>query len=165
MMMNESFAHLAKVAVPRVQELAAKAGTQTHLPQPVVQGFDGESWVWLWRTYMQDEPPRTAEVRLRARPDEFADGLELEVSASAWLEESPGIAWSRVFASRFLELSQIEADDFPSEFVHAFASLLHQAHRGAIDAVRRLDEIAERRDGTIERLRARGAIVDLRSPR
>lgn len=114
--------------------------------------FDGDSWSWAWRTVGE----RAAEAMVRVRPDTFGDGIEIEISAAAWIPEKRQVSAGRTYYTRYLELKALpeKAASLASEL----GTTLFQAWQGAQSMLPRLHEIERNRDDLMNKLRERNLL-------
>lgn len=138
----------------RLTDITIGAAKKAGLPDKVAQGFDGESWLWIWRDYVGEKgDERIAETRFRVQPDAFGEGLETEVSGNAWMQESREISWARSYSVRYLELKALGSSNMPEPFKNQLEDNLRLAWDGAHESAQRLEYIRSRRTEAIKKLR------------
>jgi hypothetical protein len=117
--------------------------------------FDGESWVWLWREMEEDDALKPVpEALLRARPDVFGEGVEIEISGGAWMPQKREIAAGRVYFAQYFE-----ALPQGNELSSQLGNQISRAWKGAQETARRLPEIERRRNETVDKLRTTGVLA------
>ena len=152
--MNDWLAQLTTA----VSEAAAKT---KDLPTEVVPGFDGNGWIWLWRLYVQ-EATRVVEVRFRARPDSLDRGIQVEVSASAWMVQQREQAWACTYWADYVSEQFFSLEDSRKfkGFIDRLSQHLDEAWKGASSAVHALESIGGSRKRVMDALRARNIPVE-----
>lgn len=150
----------------QLDSLVEGAAKVAELPERVVRGFDGDSWVWIWRDYYDEQTrrwhaadetaagQRTAETRVSARPDPLSAGTEVRVSAAAWMENRRDISWARTQWSRYVN-SSLNQEGL-QRLQRVLTDLLRETRRIARENAKRLDEVADRRQQAVNNLRERG---------
>jgi hypothetical protein len=129
--------------------------------QPSASGaFDGDSWVWIWREYLDDpmgnDDARVVEARLRSRPDELHDGLQAELFAVASWLKGRRASWSRTCWARYVDPGELSNPQFAQEL----GAALDVAWRDAHEAAERLIKSPESpRDATLRMLGGTGVVV------
>lgn len=145
----------------RLDDVVVRAGELAGLPGPVVRGFDGDSWVWLWRNYL-DGQTRVAETLFRARPDSLETGLHTEVSAMAWMVDQRQLSWARPYGTRYLDLKSgelVSPDQAAQDrLAEGLAERLSDAWKGAMVAVAQLEDLDAHRERTIRKVREQGLL-------
>jgi hypothetical protein len=132
-----------------VSDFVNEAAQKAELKQ-CLGGFDGDAWVWNWRTQPTGE--RTSEARLRIRPDSLTDGAQVEVSAAAWIETRRDVATNRVLWSQFFDGTQLQEH---SRMLPALSEHLREGRSAAIKLGESLDKLAQRRDDMMTDLKKR----------
>jgi hypothetical protein len=133
-----------------VKAIVSQAAEKAHL-QPVLGAFDGDAWVWSWRPVSRAD--RTAEARLRIRPDVFNEGVELQVSAAAWMEKRRDVAANRVVWSQFVRTGELQK--YPTSVIGPLAENLAVANDFASQLSQRLDDVARERAVLMDTLKKR----------
>lgn len=111
--------------------------------------FDGSGWIWLWRPDSRHGAGhRVSEARIRVQPDSLNEGLEIEVSAAAWLEDRRNIAASRTIAAEFVTYRNLEKD--AGELTSRLAHHLSDAWRTAFHLAERLPDVQNARGRVAE---------------
>jgi hypothetical protein len=131
----------------QITEIMNKVAKDVNLPE--VRGmFEGDSWIWTWRQWGE----QVAEAIARIRPDVFGDGIEIGVSAGAWMPTKRHIAAGRTYYIKYIELKQIPymQDSLTAELTNA----LRQAWQGAKEMAPRLHEVEQARSELMSKLRA-----------
>lgn len=132
---------------PAVEKAAKVADLPTYKVDRPPVGFDGDAWVWTWRRGEE----RIAEVSVLARPEAIGAGVDIRVTAGAWMLKRRDVATSmRLFYSRYF-------DEVPP--VDALAIELGQplknAWNYALTAAEQLPQIEEQRAKFLADLRGR----------
>jgi hypothetical protein len=133
-----------------IKHIVDQAADKAHL-KPALGAFDGDAWLWIWRPVSRED--RTAEARLRVRPDPFNEGVELQVSAAAWMEKRREIAASRVVWSQFVRTAELQK--YPNNVVTPLGQNLAIANDFANQLSQRLDDVARERAVLIDTLKKR----------
>ncbi len=136
-------------------EAAAKAGG---LPAPVVPlpvGFDGDAWVWTWRGERkigEEKEMGIAEASVVARP-EASDGVEIRVSARAWMPHRRHVVPRRLFYSRFFEhVPSVEV------LTVELREPLYNAWQNAIGMADQLPQTEKARTAFLDSLKTKGLL-------
>jgi hypothetical protein len=133
--------------IDRITDLVNRAAKDASLPE--VRGmFEGDSWLWTWRTWGE----QVTETLVRVRPDVFGDGFEMAVSAGAWIPTRRDIAAGRTYYTRYLELKTLP--DQESTFLAELTKALIDARHGADNMAPRLGEIEKARSELLNKLHA-----------
>ena len=110
--------------------------------------FDGDSWVWAW--FETDEPRKVnasaREVLVRVHPDALEKGIEIEVSAVAWLLEKRQIADKRNYFTRYVEIRAVGRNK--NELESQIKEHLYSAWEGVYEIAKSLPTLEKRRDAT-----------------
>ena len=139
-------------ALEAFNPLVDSASGQARLPPLTVRGFDGDFWVTKWREELSGD--RFVEVLYGARPDSLNDdGLQLEISATAWMTDSPGTSWTRPYLAEYVSSSGLV------DIVERTAHVLSAAWKESHDAAQHLEEVKTRRERALDILRERGIRV------
>jgi hypothetical protein len=139
-----------------------KAAEEADLPRPVIDAFDGDSWVWIWRAEVTySGGPAIAEVAFRARPDPRGEGFQTETSALAWDPVRRERSWTRTYESRYLESKRFGSDPQAMDAIHQTLSENFRIAMGDATYAARwsLDETNARRQNTVDELRRKGIFV------
>lgn len=125
---------------------------------PEVRGvFDGNGWIWAWRYYPTKEEVGETLVRVRPDVDAEAKGIEIEISAGAWMPKERQVSVGRIYYTRYLELEPLQQkkeEDLTSELIVN----LSKAWEGAQLACTRLAGIKRRREDVAKTLRSKGLL-------
>lgn len=143
-----------KPSFSEVDDAVKSAAEHARLPERPACGFDGEAWVWVWRS-MENPLGETpaSEVRLRILPDADGFGTEVEVLAAAWMAADPDLT-----AGRTLFAGKVTAEELKrKEFVTRLGRSLAEAWTWTRDAAQRLPSLAKQ-----TRQRRRAALDGLR---
>ncbi|MCX6024030.1 MAG: hypothetical protein NTZ05_20325 [Chloroflexi bacterium] len=146
-MISDTVIHLDKICVD--------AGEAAHLPGPVIRGFDGDGWVWIWRRaseYAGEEI--MIDTAVRARPDHDPLVMLVTISLHAWSAERPSFSaaytiasklshtWelekgnAQVWAAKWLHPGLITAKEYQKELLHS----LMQGNQGRNELLQELRE-------------------------
>ena len=108
----------------------------------LTKGFDGDAWVWIWRTYIgKGADRRGIETIVRAQPDTFYERVRIEVSAHAWKEMLPHVSWSMTYGVQVLEIKDFRAQAEES-LMPQLSPLLSTAWKQALRQADRLNTSA-----------------------
>ena len=136
-----------------LNEVLPSAAKKADIDEKHISGFDGDAWVWVWRTYIGEGADRRgAEAVFRAQPDTFYERVSTEVSAHAWKEMLRPVSWSMTYGVQVLEVkdfrSQAETSLMPQ-----LSSLLSTAWKEALRQADRLNTLQERQEKLQDELR------------
>jgi len=117
------------------------------------KGFDGDAWVWIWRTYVGEGTDRCgAEAIFRAQPDTFYERVTTEVSAHAWKEMLRHVSWSMTYRVQVLEVEDFSAQA-EKLLMPQLSLLLSTAWKEALRQAGRLGTLQERQEKLQDKLR------------
>lgn len=135
---------------PAVERAASSAGLpraeSRDMPFPV--GFDGDAWVWTWR---EEKQFGIAEVSVVARPEGGITGIEIRVSANAWMPQRRDVATRRSFYARFFE-EPPPVDALAAEL----STPMKNAWQHALTMADQLPEREKNRTAFLDSLKSRG---------
>ena len=118
-----------------------------------ITGFDGDAWVWVWRTYIGEGADRRgAEAIFRAQPDTFYERVSIEVSAHAWKEMLRPVSWSITYGLQVLEVNDFKAQAEES-LMPQLSPLLSTAWKDALRQADRLNTLQKRQEKLQDELR------------
>jgi hypothetical protein len=78
----------------QMENIVAEAAERVEFSVRPMQGFDGDSWTWVWSEDGENENT-VAEVYFRAAPELSDQSVHVEVSSAARIEGKRGRAWVR----------------------------------------------------------------------
>ena len=135
-----------------VRNAASKSGLSER-----VGAFDGGGWIWIWRyaPKLQDAG-RVGEARIRACPDSLNEGLQVEVSAAAWLEDQREVAASRVIAGQFVRYDDLDSKS--EVLTENLAASLAEAWAASQAFTHKLSELRLSRAELVEDLKRRNLL-------
>lgn len=129
---------------PAVEIAAKAADLPTYRLDHSVVGFDGDAWVWTWRK----GEDQIAEVAVVARPEAIGVGVDIRVTAGAWMVKRRDVATSRLFYARYFEeLPSVSA------LANELGPPLKNAWQHAVMAAAQLPQIEEQRAKFMANLR------------
>jgi len=127
-------------------EVLPSAAKKADIGVEPIKGFDGDAWVWIWRTYIGEGADRSgAEAIFRAQPDTFYESVSTEVSAHAWKEKLRHVSWSMTYGVQVLEVKDFKAEAEKS-LMPQLTPLLSTAWNEALRQAGRLDTLQERQE-------------------
>lgn len=125
-----------------ITDVVTSAASKADLPMRV-GAFDGSGWAWIWRVPLKEQPHRVGEARVRVQPDSLNEGVEIEVSAAAWLDHQREIAASRTISSRFVSYGDLERQG--TDFTTGLPETIRRAWQTAAHLAENLPEIERSR--------------------
>lgn len=133
------------IGLRKLEVAVEKAATKRGLDS-LAGGFDGSAQVYLWSDLIDTKGGKAVvQTRLAVRPDQFREGIETDIYATAWMENNRRIAWAQKYFGAYLELETLEREKSLDKFGNSLVRVLLRARKGALTHAKRLPEIKVRR--------------------
>lgn len=150
------------IRIRNLGKIVLEASRKAGLPESLMgTGFDGQAWTWEWRTPVGTKGGEAiSTTAVMAHPDTLEeDILEIEIIASAYLNERRNIAWSaRYFSERLNSVVLGRGSKHTRGVTERIKGALKEAWGDATSKAQLLPSLAENRQRLINELRARGLL-------